>query len=157
MKRALYPGTFDPLHNGHVDLLGRSARMFDHITVAVADSARKGTLFGLEDRLEMVREACGQWDNVDARSFSGMLVDEFERSGVDVVIRGVRLLQDFEYEYTMALMNRRLHPRFDVVFLMPSEEVLSLSSSLIKDIHHHGGDISSLVPASVAARMGGLA
>lgn len=154
MKRALYPGTFDPLHNGHVDLLGRSARMFDHITVAVADSARKGTFFGLGERLEMVREACEQWDNVDARSFSGMLVDEFERSGVDVVIRGVRLLQDFEYEYTMALMNRRLHPRFDVVFLMPSEEVLSLSSSLIKDIHHHGGDIRSLVPARVAEQMG---
>ena len=153
MKTALYPGTFDPLTNGHLDVISRAARLFDRTIVAVAKSDAKRTLFSLDERLEMVREVVSEIGGVEALPFEGMLVQEFERLEVDVVVRGVRLFQDFEYEYTMALMNRRLLPKFDVLFLMPSEEVLSISSTLVKDIHDHGGDVRSLVPASVVERM----
>lgn len=153
MKKALYPGTFDPLTNGHLDVIRRASRLFDRVVVAVAASGDKGTLFDLAQRLEMVGETAAEFDNVEAVPFDGMLIQEFERLDVDVVIRGVRLYQDFEYEYTMALMNRRLLPSFDVVFLMPSEEVLSISSSLVKDIQKHGGDVSALVPPNVLKRI----
>lgn len=153
MKKALYPGTFDPFTNGHLDLIRRASKLFDNVIVAVAASASKGTTFTLEERVEMVEEVVSSIEGVSAVPFEGMLVQEFERLKVDVVIRGLRLLQDFEYEYMMALMNRRLNSSFDVLFLMPSEEVLSVSSSLVKDIHHHGGDVSGLVPASVLERM----
>jgi pantetheine-phosphate adenylyltransferase len=156
MKTAMYPGTFDPLHNGHVDLVQRAARLFDEVVVAVADSTAKGALFGLEDRLAMAEEVLAPVDGVRVISFRGMLVQEFDRQKVDVVVRGVRLFQDFEFEYTMALMNRKLNRSFDVLFLMPSEHVLSLSSTLIKDIHRHGGDVSELVPTAVRQRMQAL-
>lgn len=153
MKTALYPGTFDPLTNGHLDIIRRAARLFDEVVVAVAASPGKSALFSLEERHAMVEECVSELDGVRAVTFDGMLIHEFERLGVDVVVRGVRLFQDFEYEYTMALMNRRLCPTFDVLFLMPSEEVLSVSSTLVKDIHHHGGEVSSLVPPEVLDRM----
>lgn len=153
MKKALYPGTFDPLTNGHLDVIRRASRLFDRVVVAVAASGGKETLFDLAERLEMLSDVIEEFDNVEAVPFEGMLIQEFERLDVDVVIRGVRLYQDFEYEYTMALMNRRLLPSFDVIFLMPSEEVLSISSSLVKDIHQHGGDVSALVPPKVLERM----
>lgn len=153
MKKALYPGTFDPLTNGHLDVIRRASRLFDRVVVAVAASGGKETLFDLAERLEMLSDVIEEFDNVEAVPFEGMLIQEFERLDVDVVIRGVRLYQDFEYEYTMALMNRRLLPSFDVIFLMPSEEVLSISSSLVKDIHQHGGDVSALVPPNVLERM----
>lgn len=148
-KRALYPGTFDPPHNGHLDVLERAARLFDEVIVAVAESTTKGTMFAIERRIELLETSTASLDNVRIVPFTGMLIHEFERLGVDVVVRGVRLFQDFEYEYTMALMNRRLLDSFDVLFLMPSEQVLSLSSSLIKEIHRHGGDITTLVPPPV--------
>lgn len=148
-KRALYPGTFDPLHNGHLDVLARAARLFDEVIVAVAESPGKGAMFPLDQRIELIEIATREIGGVKVVPFTGMLIHEFERLGVDVVVRGVRLFQDFEYEYTMALMNRRLLESFDVLFLMPSEQVLSLSSSLIKEIHRHGGDVTSLVPPSV--------
>jgi pantetheine-phosphate adenylyltransferase len=153
VKKALYPGTFDPLTNGHLDVIRRASRLFDRVVVAVAASGGKETLFDLAERLEMLSDVIEEFDNVEAVPFEGMLIQEFERLDVDVVIRGVRLYQDFEYEYTMALMNRRLLPSFDVIFLMPSEEVLSISSSLVKDIHQHGGDVSALVPPKVLERM----
>ncbi len=152
-KTALYPGTFDPCTNGHVDVIQRAARLFDRVVVAVAASTSKGIMFSLDDRLQMVQEVVAPIDGVEVVSFDGMLIHEFERLNVNVVIRGVRLFQDFEYEYTMALMNRRLLPKFDVVFLMPSENVLSISSTLVKDVHRHGGDASTLVPAPVLARL----
>jgi pantetheine-phosphate adenylyltransferase len=153
MKTALYPGTFDPVHNGHLDLLRRAARIFDRIILAIAASEPKGTLFPVEERVDMAREISSELPAVEVVSFEGMLVTAFRELGADVVIRGVRLFQDFEYEYKMALMNRRLSPEFDVLFLMPSEDFLSVSSTLIKDIHRHGGDVSSLVPELVAERL----
>jgi len=153
MKTAMYPGTFDPLHNCHLDVIERASRIFDEVVVAVAGSPSKGALFGLEERVEIAQEVLAGKPGLRVISFDGMLVTEFDRQEVDVVIRGVRLFQDFEFEYTMALMNRRLNRSFDVLFLMPSEHVLSLSSTLIKDIHRHGGDVSELVPAEVLRRM----
>jgi len=153
MKRALYPGTFDPFTNGHLDIISRASRLFDEVIVAIAASPGKGALFSLEERHAMVEECVADLDGIRAVTFDGMLIHEFERLGVDVVVRGVRLFQDFEYEYTMALMNRRLCPSFDVLFLMPSEEVLSVSSTLVKDIHHHGGEVASLVPPQVLRRL----
>jgi pantetheine-phosphate adenylyltransferase len=153
MKTALYPGTFDPVHNGHLDLIRRASRVFDRIILGVAHSEPKGTLFPLEERLAMAREVTSDLSQVEVASFEGLLVQAFEELGADVIIRGVRLFQDFEYEYQMALMNRRLAPKFDVFFLMPSEDFLSVSSTLIKDIHRHGGDVSGLVPPLVAERL----
>ena len=156
MRVAMYPGTFDPPHNGHLDVIERASKLFDEVIVSVARSQSKGTLFDLDDRLELLEEVLRPYPHVRAHPFSGMLIHEFERLEADVVVRGVRLFQDFEYEYTMALMNRRLCPTFDVLFLMPSEEVLSVSSSLIKEIHRHGGDVSTLVPAVVKERLNAL-
>lgn len=153
MKTALYPGTFDPFHNGHLDLLRRAVRVFERIILGVAASEPKGTLFPLEERLYMAREVTADMPQVEVVAFDGLLVHAFEELGADVVIRGVRLFQDFEYEYKMALMNRRLSSGFDVLFLMPSEDFLSVSSTLIKDINRHGGDVSGLVPALVAGRL----
>ncbi len=153
MKTALYPGTFDPPHNGHLDVIERARRLFDRVIVAVAESPAKDPLLDARERLDLVGACVRDFENVEVVPLRGMLIHEFERLGVDVVVRGVRLFQDFEYEYTMALMNRRLCPGFDVLFLMPSEEVLSVSSTLIKDIHRHGGDISTLVPPAVHAHI----
>jgi pantetheine-phosphate adenylyltransferase len=153
MKSAMYPGTFDPFTNGHLDVIQRASRLFDKVVVAVAASTSKGIVFPVEERLQMIQEAVQDMPGVEAITFEGMLIHEFERLGVEVVIRGVRLFQDFEYEYMMALMNRRLCPRFDVVFLMPSENVLSISSTLVKDIHQHGGDVEQLVPPNVYRRL----
>lgn len=153
MKTALYPGTFDPLTYGHMDLLERAQRLFDRVIVAIALSTEKEPMFSLDERVEIVTELTRDRKGVSVVPFEGLLAHEFERQKVDVVVRGVRLFQDFEYEYMMALMNRRLCPRFDVLFLMPSAEFLSLSSTLVREIHTHGGDISKLVPPSVASRM----
>lgn len=153
LRTAMYPGTFDPLHNGHLDVIARASRLFDEVVVSVAESTTKGTLFTLEERMAMLDEGLKPFPNVRAHAFAGMLIHEFERMDADVVVRGVRLFQDFEYEYTMALMNRRLCPTFDVLFLMPSEEVLSVSSTLIKEIHRHGGDVSTLVPSIVREQL----
>jgi pantetheine-phosphate adenylyltransferase len=153
MKTALYPGTFDPLTFGHIDLLERAKRLFDRVIVAIALSTDKEPMFTLDERVEIVTELTKNREGVEVVPFEGLLAHEFERQKVDVVVRGVRLFQDFEYEYMMALMNRRLCPQFDVLFLMPSAEFLSVSSTLVREIHAHGGDISKLVPENVAIRM----
>ena len=153
MRTALYPGTFDPVTVGHMDLLERAHRLFDRVVVAVAQSTEKGTLFDHEERVEMFQELVAGREGFEVISFHGLLAHEFDRLKVDVVIRGVRLFADFEYEYMMALMNRRLCPNFDVLFLMPSEKFLSVSSSLVREIFKHDGDVAPLVPPSVLRRM----
>jgi pantetheine-phosphate adenylyltransferase len=153
MSTALYPGTFDPVTMGHMDLLDRATKLFERVIVSIALSDEKGTMFSLAERVEIFRDLVKDRPEIEVAPFEGLLVHEFQRRKVDVVVRGVRLFQDFEYEYMMALMNQRLIDDFEVLFLMPSEEFLSVSSSLVKEIHAHGGDVSRLVPPSVATRM----
>ena len=149
MTRALYPGTFDPITNGHVDLIHRASRLFDELVIAVAESKRKGALFDLEERTELVRRSVAGVKNVRVTNFGGLLAHEFDKQKVDVVIRGLRAISDFEYELMMALMNRKLSDRFETVFLMPSEQYVYLHSSLVREVFALGGDISHLVPPPV--------
>jgi len=149
LARALYPGTFDPVTNGHVDLIHRASRLFDEIVVAVAESRHKGAFFTLAERTRMLRACVKGLPNVSVTSFRGLLADEFRRQKVHVVIRGLRAVSDFEYELMLALMNRKLDERFETVFLMPSEQYIYLHSSLVREVFSLGGDVSSLVPAPV--------
>lgn len=150
---ALYPGTFDPITNGHVDLVKRATRIFDTVIVAVAASTHKSTFLTLEQRFTLAKESLGDLDRAEVVTFNDLLVDEFQRRQVNVVIRGLRAVSDFEYELMVALMNRKLNPDFETVFLMPSEQYIYLHSSLVKEIYSLGGDISCLVPESVVKRL----
>ncbi|MBN1885782.1 MAG: pantetheine-phosphate adenylyltransferase [Candidatus Krumholzibacteriota bacterium] len=152
-KTALYPGTFDPITNGHIDLVDRAVRVFDRVIVAVAAGAHKAPLLTLEQRVEIARAALEGRERVEVVSFDGLLVDEFRKRDVSVVIRGLRAVSDFEYELMITLMNRKLDPEFETVYLMPSERYIYLHSSLVKEIHRLGGDISCLVPAAVIERL----
>ncbi len=149
VKTALYPGTFDPITNGHVDLVKRIARIFDRVVVAVAAGTHKKTLLSLEQRYSIADQSLRELKGVECVTFDGLLVDEFRRRDVDVVIRGLRAVSDFEYELMIALMNRKLNPDFETVFLMPSEKYIYLHSSLVKEIFRMGGDIDCLVPKPV--------
>lgn len=149
MSRALYPGTFDPITNGHLDLIRRASRIFDELVIAVAESPHKNLLFTLDERRDLIERSLEEERNVRVVSFDGLLAEEFEKQSVDVVIRGLRAVSDFEYELMLALMNRKLNERFETVFLMPSEKYIYLHSSLVREVFTLGGDISSLVPAPV--------
>ncbi len=146
---ALYPGTFDPITYGHMDLVKRAARIFDRVIVAVAAGVHKSAFLTLEQRFALVRASLEGLSGVEVVTFDGLLVQEFERHKVDVVIRGLRAVSDFEYELMIALMNRKLNPDFETVFLMPSEQYIYLHSSLVKEIFRLGGDINCLVPEPV--------
>jgi pantetheine-phosphate adenylyltransferase len=150
---AIYPGTFDPITNGHLDLIQRGLRIFDHIIVAVAASSYKKTLFTVEERLEMIREALGQTKNVTIDSFQGLLVDYAKSQQAQVVLRGLRAVTDFEYEFQMAMMNRRLEPEVETVFLMTGLRWVFLSSSILKEAAVHGGDIEGMVPELVYRKL----
>jgi len=150
---AIYPGTFDPITNGHLDLIQRGLRIFDHIIVAVAASSYKKTLFTVEERLEMIREALGQTKNVTIDSFQGLLVDYAKSQQAQVVLRGLRAVTDFEYEFQMAMMNRRLEPEVETVFLMTGLRWVFLSSSILKEAAVHGGDIKGMVPELVYRKL----
>ena len=152
-KTALYPGTFDPITNGHVDLVQRISSLFDRVIVAVAAGHHKDPLLTLEQREIVVRESLEGFDRVEVVTFDGLLVEEFRKRKVDVVIRGLRAVSDFEYELMIALMNRKLQPEFETVFLMPSEKYIYLHSSLVKEIYKLGGDIECLVPEPVVRRL----
>jgi pantetheine-phosphate adenylyltransferase len=153
LRIGLYAGTFDPVTNGHLDILMRSLEVFDRVIVAVARSTPKDTFFTLEERVEMVRAATEGVESVDVRPFSGLLVDFAVQMGAAVVIRGLRVVSDFEYEFQMALMNRRLNDQVETVFLMPSEEYTYLNSSLVREIASAGGDVSHFVPRAVVLKL----
>ncbi len=150
---AIYPGTFDPITNGHIDILQRSLRIFDHIILGIGPNPKKTALFSLNERMQMVKEAVKEVPNVSVEAFDGLLVDFAKKNGASVIIRGLRALSDFEYEFQMALMNRKLDDKIETVFLMPSEEYSYLTSSIIKIVSSFNGDISPLVPKHVHAML----
>jgi len=150
---AVYPGTFDPITNGHVDILRRSLRIFDRVVVALAENVRKAPLFSLEQRRELIADALGGETRLEVDAFQGLLADYCRRRGAQVVIRGLRALADFEYEFQLAHMNRRLAPDVDTLFLMTGEESFYVSSSLVKEVALMGGDVAGLVPAGVVAAL----
>jgi len=152
-RTALFPGTFDPFTNGHLDLTRRAARLFDRVIVAVAPSPAKGTLFELDERVAMIHSAVKPLRNVEVVTFSDLVVDCARRLGAQVMIRGLRAVSDFEYEFQMALMNRNLSPGLEVVFLMPSQQYTYLNSTLVKEVARLGGRITGLVPVVVEERL----
>jgi pantetheine-phosphate adenylyltransferase len=150
---ALYPGTFDPVTNGHVDIIRRSLHIFDRVVVAIAVNVRKEPLFTTEERIDLIRQAVGPDARLEVESFTGLLVDYVRRRGARVVIRGLRAIADFEYEFQLAHMNRRLAPGVETVFLPTTEENFYISSSLVKEIASFGGDVSGVVPALVVEEL----
>ena len=152
-RTAMFPGTFDPFTNGHFYLTRRAATLLDRVVVAVADSPAKGTLFPLDERVEMIRGATRALRVVEVVSFSDLVVDCAKRLRAQVLIRGLRAVSDFEFEFQMALMNRRLSPALEVVFLMPSQQYTYLNSTLVKEVARLGGNIQGLVPDAVEARL----
>lgn len=149
MRIAIYPGSFDPLTNGHLDVIQRATKLFDRIIVAVAKSESKTPLFDLEEREEMVRQAIGPLPTVEADSFDGLLVEYVDRRGAQAVIRGLRAVSDFEFEFQLALMNRKLNERIETIFMMPKDTYTFLSSRIVKEIARLGGDVGAFVPAHV--------
>jgi pantetheine-phosphate adenylyltransferase len=150
---AIYPGTFDPITNGHLDLIQRGLRIFDRIIVAVAEGSFKKTLFTVEERLEMIRDAVGSKPNVTIDSFQGLLVEYVKSQNANVVLRGLRAVTDFEYEFQMAMMNRRMEPEIETVFLMTGLRWVFLSSSILKEAAVHGGNIEGMVPELVYRKL----
>jgi pantetheine-phosphate adenylyltransferase len=152
-RLAVYPGTFDPLTNGHVDIILRGARLFDRIIVAMLVNPEKAPLFTVEERVATAREVFKDYPNVEVDTFDGLLVDYARRKHAQVIVRGLRAVSDFEYELQMALMNRRLHPEVETVFMMPAEAYTYLSSRLVKEIFALEGSITGLVPEVVETRL----
>ena len=146
----IYPGTFDPITNGHVDLTERAARMFDKVVVAIAFSEKKTPLFPLEERIELCEQSLAHLDNIEVVGFSNLLIDFAKSQGSSCVLRGLRAVADFEYEFQLANMNRAMYPEFESVFLTPSEHLSYISSSLVREIAALDGDITPFVPPCVA-------
>ena len=149
MRTVIYPGSFDPLTNGHLDLIQRAARLFDRVIVAVADNETKSPLFTQDERLELVTRSIREMGNVEADRLAGLLVDYVGRRGGQVILRGLRAVSDFEFEFQLALMNRKLDERVETIFMMPRETYVFLSSRVVKEISRLGGDVSAFVPAHV--------
>lgn len=150
MRTILYPGSFDPATNGHLDVALRASRVFDRVVIAVAVNAEKNPLFSTEERVSLLREVCSDMSNVVIDTFSGLLVNAVSQFHASAVIRGLRAVSDFEYEFQMALMNRELNEQCETLFMMPSPEYSYVSSRLIKEIASCGGDISTFVPPRIA-------
>ncbi|HET8645810.1 MAG TPA: pantetheine-phosphate adenylyltransferase [Vicinamibacteria bacterium] len=150
---AVFPGSFDPITNGHLDIIARSLSVFDQVVVAILVNPEKSPLFSVEERVEIIREAYRGNGRVRVDTFSGLLVDYAERVGATVIVRGLRAISDFEFEFQMALMNRRLDPRIETVFMMPAEGYSYLSSRLVKEVFQLGGKVTELVPPVVERRL----
>ena len=155
MKRAIYPGSFDPVTNGHLDVVDRARKLFDEVIVAVAHNDEKQALFSLEDRLELLKASIEKIDNIRITQFDGLLVEFAAAQNASAVVRGLRAVSDFEFEFQMALMNRKLNSDVETIFLTPKEEYTYLSSRIIKEIARLGGDVSSFVPPAVANALAG--
>ncbi len=153
MRTVIYPGSFDPLTNGHLDVIQRAAKLFDKIIVAVAKNERKHPIFSMEERVKLVSEAVKHIPHAQVDCFDGLLVDFVEKSGGQAIIRGLRAVSDFEFEFQLALMNRKLNERIETIFMMPKDTYTFLSSSIVKEIATLGGDVSSFVPAHVQAAL----
>jgi pantetheine-phosphate adenylyltransferase len=150
MKRiALYPGTFDPVTNGHIDIVQRACELFDEVVVTVAINPTKNPLFSIKERLVLLNDSLIEFDNVKIDSFKGLVVDYANKIGAAAIIRGLRAVSDFEYEFQMALMNRKLASNISTVFLMPNEKYTYLNSTIIRNLAEHGSDVSEFVPAVV--------
>ncbi len=150
---AIYPGSFDPITNGHLDLIERGCRLFDKLVVSILRNETKQPLFSVEERIEMLREVVNCYPNVAVDSFDGLLVDYAAQNGATVLLRGIRAISDYEYELQMALMNRRLQPEIETVFMMATEAHSFISSRLVKEVFGLGGNIADLVPPSVEVRL----
>ncbi|HVO57682.1 MAG TPA: pantetheine-phosphate adenylyltransferase [Dongiaceae bacterium] len=150
---AIYPGSFDPVTNGHLDLIERGEKMFDLLIVAVLQNAEKTPLFTVNERVEMLREVTKQWTDVEVDVFDGLLVDYARRRGAGVILRGIRAVSDYEYELQMALMNRKLEPRLETVFMLPGVSYSYLSSKLVREIAQLGAPLKGLVPGIVEERL----
>jgi pantetheine-phosphate adenylyltransferase len=153
--KALYPGTFDPPTNGHVDLIQRGSKLFEHLTVAVLNNPGKNALFTVAERVEMLQEATRALGNVSVATFDGLMVDFARSISATAVLRGIRAITDYEYEFQMALMNRRLAPEIETVFLQPAGRYSFVSSRMVKEVFSFRGDISGLVPPNVLKRLRG--
>ncbi len=153
--KALYPGTFDPPTNGHVDLIERGAQIFDHLTVAILVNPVKNPLFTVEERVEMLKEATVSLGNVSIATFDGLMVEFARQMGAAAVLRGIRAISDYEHEFQMALMNRRLAPEIETVFLQPAGRYSFVSSRMVKEVVSFGGNVSGLVPPNVLKRLRG--
>ena len=152
-KRAVYPGMFDPIHNGHVDVIQRSLQIFDELIVAVVANPSKQPLFTMKERLEMIDEATSDLSNFRIVAFDGLLIDLVARERADCIVRGIRAVSDFEYEFQMALMNRKLRSTVETVFLMPHEKYTYISSRLIKEVASFGTSVAGMVPPIVEKRL----
>jgi pantetheine-phosphate adenylyltransferase len=153
VRTVIYPGSFDPLTNGHLDIMHRAAKLFDTVIVAVANNEEKKPLFSLKERVALVHESVRDLGNVKVDSFNGLLINYVEQSGGQAIIRGLRAVSDFEFEFQLALMNRKLNERVETIFMMPKETYTFLSSRIIKEIARLGGDIRAFVPAHVEAAL----
>ena len=150
---AIYPGSFDPVTNGHLDLIGRGEQMFDHLIVAVLSNVEKQPLFSVAERVDMLKEVTKKWESVEVDVFEGLLVDYARKRGAGVILRGIRAVSDYEYELQMALMNRKLEPRLETVFMLPGESYSYLSARLVRQLAQFGGPLAGLVPPLVEQRL----
>ncbi|WP_159739423.1 pantetheine-phosphate adenylyltransferase [Vibrio atypicus] len=153
MKTVIYPGTFDPITNGHVDIIQRASKMFNQVIVAVAESPRKNTLFTLDERIDMVREVFKSQPNIVVKGFSGLLVDFAKAENANILIRGLRTTIDFEYELGLSTMYQKLMPEIESLFLPPNEKYAFLSSTIVREVALHGGDVTEFVHSYVANRL----
>ncbi len=153
MKIAVYPGTFDPITNGHVDIIKRSAKLFDKIIVTVAVNTQKTPLFDLTERVEMIRRSLVNEERVEVAKFEGLIADYLREVNASAMIRGLRAISDFEFEFQMSLMNRKLNPEVETVFLTPAQEYIHLNSTIVKEVASFGGDVSEYVPEYVESML----